>query len=110
MELPTNGLEKLIEKKNLYRHIYKQNILSNYHFEEKFDGLLLEEWIKSNNYGTIDKIGMENWLWIVPEDKLYEIQVILCKKGLLIGVDTIEDKSRLYAQISKSNIASRRKI
>jgi len=83
-----NGLGILNKKnQNLYRHIYKQNILSKHHMAEMFDGMLLVDWIEKNNYGTIKKIGMENWLWVVPEDKLYEIQVIFYNKKLLLGVN-----------------------
>jgi hypothetical protein len=78
--------DETFSKKNLYRHIYKQNILSKYHMEERFEGVFLEEWVKKNNYGLIEKIGMENWLWTVPEEKLYEIQVVFYDKHLLLGV------------------------
>jgi hypothetical protein len=75
-----------LNKKNMYRHIYKQNILSKYHMEESFDKLLLAEWIDKNNYGSIEKIGIENWLWTVPEEKLHEIQVLFYNRHLLLGV------------------------
>jgi hypothetical protein len=55
--------------------------------EEKFDGISLTEWVDKKGYGSIEKIGQENWLWIVPKDKLHEIQVIFYDKGLLIGVE-----------------------
>jgi len=73
--------------RNRYRHIYLQNILSAYHIEEMFDGIPLIQWIEKNAYGTIEKIGKENWLWTIPEEKQHEIQVIFYDKGLLIGVD-----------------------
>jgi len=78
--------EDTLNKKNMYRHIYKQNILSKYHLEETFNGLSLTKWIELNNYGFIEKIGEENWIWTVPEEKLYEIQVIFYDKKLLLGV------------------------
>ena len=80
-------LDEVVPNKNMYRHIYKQNILAKHHLEEKFDGLSLTEWIDKNNYGNIEKIGSENWLWIVPDEKLQELQIIFYKKGLLIGVE-----------------------
>ncbi|MCL2225551.1 MAG: hypothetical protein FWB96_11350 [Defluviitaleaceae bacterium] len=79
--------EEAVPPGNKYRHIYKQNLLSKAHMEEKFGKMLLPEWVEKNNYGIIEKIGMENWLWIIPEDKLYELQVIFYDKGLLIGVE-----------------------
>lgn len=82
---PENRLSTF-SKNNMYRHIYKQNILSKQHMEEHFDGLSLEKWIHLNNYGIVEKIGIENWLWIIPEDKLYEIQVAFYNKRLLLGV------------------------
>lgn len=82
---PVNRLSTL-SKKNMYRHIYKQNVLSKQHMEELFDGLSLAEWVDENNYGCIEKIGIENWLWTIPEDKLHEIQVIFYNKCLLLGV------------------------
>ena len=82
---PENRLSTF-SKNNMYRHIYKQNILSKQHMEELFDGLSLEKWIHLNNYGIVEKIGIENWLWIIPEDKLYEIQVAFYNKRLLLGV------------------------
>jgi len=78
--------ESLLRHKNKYRHIYRQNILSKYHLEENFDGVPLADWVIKNNYGNIDKIGIGNWLWTVPEKKLREIQVAFYKKGLLLGV------------------------
>lgn len=82
---PENRLSTF-SKNNMYRHIYKQNILSKQHLEEHFDGLTLEKWICHNNYGIVEKIGIENWLWIIPEDKLYEVQVFFYNKHLLLGV------------------------
>ena len=73
--------------KNRYRHIYLQNILSTYHVEEMFDGIPFIQWVEKNAYGTVEKIGKENWLWCIPEEKQHEIQVIFYDKGLLIGVD-----------------------
>ena len=73
--------------KNKYRHIYLQNILSTYHVEEMFDGIPFIQWVEKNAYGTVEKIGKENWLWCIPEEKQHEIQVIFYDKGLLIGVD-----------------------
>ena len=73
--------------KNRYRHIYLQNILSTYHIEEMFDGIPFIQWVEKNAYGTVEKIGKENWLWCIPEEKQHEIQVIFYDKGLLIGVD-----------------------
>ena len=72
---------------NKYRHIYLQNILSTYHVEEMFDGIPFIQWVEKNAYGTVEKIGKENWLWCIPEEKQHEIQVIFYDKGLLIGVD-----------------------
>jgi len=79
--------EDVLKKKNMYRHIYRQNILSTYHMAEQFDGLVLAEWINKNNYGNIEKIGMENWLWTVPEKYLHELQVIFYNKHLLLGIE-----------------------
>jgi hypothetical protein len=76
-----------LNKKNMYRHIYKQNVLSKYHLEEHFDNLTLTEWIDKNNYGNIEKIGIESWLWTVPEEKLNEIQMFFYNKHLLLGVE-----------------------
>jgi len=70
-----------------YRHIYIRNILSKTHVEEVFDEVPLIEWVANNNYGVIEKIGMENWLWTVHEDKLHEVQMIFYERGLLIGVE-----------------------
>ena len=73
--------------RNRYRHIYLQNILSTYHIEEMFDGIPFIQWVEKNAYGIVEKIGKENWLWCIPEEKQHEIQVIFYNKGLLIGVD-----------------------
>jgi hypothetical protein len=81
------NIHDTLNKKNMYRHVYKQNILSKYHMEEHFDNLSLTEWIDKNNYGNLEKIGIENWLWIIPEEKLHEIQVIFYNKQLLLGVE-----------------------
>ena len=82
---PENRAETF-KKKNLYRHIYEENILSKYHIEEKFDGLSLDKWICQNNFGHVRKIGIENWLWTIPKDKLHEIQVTFYNRNLLLGV------------------------
>ncbi len=80
------NIEETLKKRNMYRHIYKQNIISKYHMEEKFDGLVLCEWIEKNKYGNIEKIGIENWLWSISEEDLPEIQIIFYNKHLLLGV------------------------
>jgi len=80
------NLSDTLNKKNMYRHIYKQNILSKFHMDESFNGLPLAEWVDKNNYGGIEKIGIENWLWTVPEEKLHEIQVFFYNRHLLVGV------------------------
>jgi len=84
--------EEILPDKSKYRHIYKQNLLSKAHMEENFNRglfgkLTLPEWIEKNSYGTIEKIGMENWLWTIPEEKLHDVQVHFYNKGLLIGVE-----------------------
>ena len=67
---------------NFYRHIYPQNILSKHHLTDGF-----EEWITSNDYGVLEKIGIENWLWTVRgNNKLRDVQVAFYDKRLLIGV------------------------
>ena len=81
------NIAETLQKKDMYRHIYKQNILSKRHLEEKFDKMLLTEWVDKNNYGVIEKIGTENWLWTVPEKKLREVQMIFYNKKLLLGVE-----------------------
>jgi hypothetical protein len=86
MFMKPENREETLKKRNMYRHVYKQNIISKYHMEEKFEGLLLAEWIDKNNYGSIEKTGLGNWLWIVPEEKLRELQVIFYDKRLLLGV------------------------
>ena len=45
------------------------------------------DWVNRNSYGSIEKIGIENWIWTVPEEKLHEIQVVFYNKGLLLGVE-----------------------
>jgi len=81
------NLDEVVPSKNMYRHIYEQNILSQQHMDEKFDGLSLTEWIDKNKYGAVEKIGTKNWLWTVPKEKLYEVQVAFYNKGLLLGVE-----------------------
>jgi hypothetical protein len=80
------NIQDTLNKKNMYRHIYKQNILSKYHLEEHFDNLSLTEWIDKNDYGNLERIGIENFLWTVPEEKLNEIQIFFYNKHLLLGV------------------------
>lgn len=72
---------------NRYRHIYLQNILSQEHYDEMIDDMSLTEWINKYSCGSIQKIGMKNWLWKVPCEKLNEIGVIFYNKGVLLGVD-----------------------
>jgi len=77
--------------KNRYRHIYLQNILSTYHVEEMFDGIPFIQWVEKNAYGTVEKIGKENWLWCIPEEKQHEIQVIFYNKVIFFYLSIYQD-------------------
>jgi hypothetical protein len=79
-------MQEVLNQKNKYRHIYTQTILSKYHLEEKFGEMSLAQWVEKNSYGIIEKIGIDNWLWSVPADKLYKIQTVFYNKKLLLGV------------------------
>ncbi|ATA90949.1 hypothetical protein CGC56_01430 [Capnocytophaga canimorsus] len=69
-----------------FRHIYSINLLNNSHQKNVIDNQYLFDWISTNDYGKVQKIGNQNWLWEIDTDKLDKIGKIFQEKGLLIDV------------------------
>ncbi|UVR95831.1 hypothetical protein [Parabacteroides distasonis] len=81
------NIHMLFDLNDKYRHIYLENILNEKHIKTKINDISLKEWIATNNYGTIKKIGIKNWLWVIPKDKLKEIQIIFYQNKKLLGCE-----------------------
>lgn len=68
------------------KHIYPFNIINYALYNYEDASFCFKEWIKNPENGTLRKIGKENWLWNVPQDRLHEIGKFFYEKKLLLGV------------------------
>lgn len=68
------------------RHVYPVNIINRPFLEYEDVDFLFEKWIKNPGNGSLEKIGKDNWLWVVPEERLHEIGKFFYDKKFLIGV------------------------
>lgn len=68
------------------RHVYPLTLISEKLLYYKNESFYFYEWVQNGCNGKIEKFGKGNWLWELPQDRLYDIGKVLYEQKLLLGV------------------------
>lgn len=80
------NIDTFLNCKNVLRHIYKENILNKEHLKNYIDGIELALWVSKNNLGSLKPFGSENYLWVIPNEKIDFVAKKFLEHHLLVGV------------------------
>lgn len=68
----------------MLRDVYESNLINESHLSANVDGVRLAEVIVLRNWGYVEKIGENRWLWEVPVEVIPEVRRSCFTAGILI--------------------------
>ncbi|CAE6734727.1 hypothetical protein [Paraburkholderia aspalathi] len=85
-EVPGGSYGAARYQESMLRMVYPINVISDRHLNIVVGGIQLKEWIVAeDNRGSLQPIGNDLWLWLVPEAALDSINQLCGEAGILIS-------------------------
>ncbi len=79
-------------KRGRFRHVFRTNILSSAHVENRVEGKEFLTWAAEGGHGKLERWKERVWVWTVPEEQRIPCARALQRNGLLIAPDGFENE------------------